>query len=242
MYTKEQRQSIVAKAKKMGWGAHVLAKFCEDTLGVGPNDMTETQAAVLIKTMDRFEAKQGGPLSKVTERQINAIMALGRVLGWNSEQIRTKALDTYGVPPDMLTKADASALIGELQNSAVTSEAKPKPEENVAEVTQSSEVVRKGKPAEKDPDRVSLEPVEVYLGDGNAEVGFTRTLRLAGGDYNAVVIGASVHVGLRCNQDDITVRAALSKARQIADAAVGKDMETMQRRLDSLVASLPSKR
>lgn len=58
------------------------------------------------------------PAARLTERQLNAIMAIGRTLGWTSEALRQRALDNYGVPPNELSRQDASAFIGELQQIA----------------------------------------------------------------------------------------------------------------------------
>ena len=55
------------------------------------------------------------PAVKLTERQLNAIMAIGRALGWPAEALRRKSLDDYGVPPHELSQVDASDFIGELQ-------------------------------------------------------------------------------------------------------------------------------
>jgi hypothetical protein len=63
------------------------------------------------------------PGATLTERQLNAIMAIGRTLGWTSEALRQRALDVYGVPPNELSRQDASAFIGELQQIATKSAA-----------------------------------------------------------------------------------------------------------------------
>jgi len=62
--------------------------------------------------------KNGGG-GQVTERQLNAIMAIGRTLGWSSEAIRQRAIELYGDPPNQLSKDDASLFIGDLQKIAV---------------------------------------------------------------------------------------------------------------------------
>lgn len=51
----------------------------------------------------------------LTERQFNAIMAIGRALGWTTDALRDRAIESHGVPVRELSKADASAFIGELQ-------------------------------------------------------------------------------------------------------------------------------
>lgn len=56
-----------------------------------------------------------GSPAAMTERQLKAIFAIGRNLGWSPDVLRQHSIDAFGVPPDELTKADASALIDELQ-------------------------------------------------------------------------------------------------------------------------------
>jgi hypothetical protein len=70
-------------------------------------------------------ASAGGakPGATLTERQLNAIMAIGRTLGWTSEALRQRALDVYGVPPNELSRQNASDFIGELQQIATKSAA-----------------------------------------------------------------------------------------------------------------------
>jgi hypothetical protein len=55
----------------------------------------------------------------VTDRQLNAIMAIGRSLGWSSEALRQHSIDSFKVPVNQLTAADASILIGDLQQMAL---------------------------------------------------------------------------------------------------------------------------
>lgn len=51
----------------------------------------------------------------LTERQFNAIMAIGRTLGWTTDALKERSMASYGVPVKELSKADASAFIDELQ-------------------------------------------------------------------------------------------------------------------------------
>lgn len=55
----------------------------------------------------------------LTPRQLKAIIAISRALGWRPDVLRQQALDHFGAPPDELNKSDASALIGELQQMSV---------------------------------------------------------------------------------------------------------------------------
>lgn len=52
---------------------------------------------------------------KLTERQLNAIMAISRSVGWGPDVLKQHTNDAYGCDPDDLSRADASDLIGELQ-------------------------------------------------------------------------------------------------------------------------------
>jgi len=65
---------------------------------------------------DRPQVNSKG--SMLTERQLNAIMAIGRTLGWTSEALRSRSLDVYGRGPADLTRKEASEFIGELQQIA----------------------------------------------------------------------------------------------------------------------------
>ena len=64
-----------------------------------------------------------GMPSALTNRQLKAILAIARTLGWSHDTLKQHALDAFGVPPDELTKTDASTLIGELQQMTITKEA-----------------------------------------------------------------------------------------------------------------------
>lgn len=55
-----------------------------------------------------------GPVA-LTDRQLRAIIAISRALGWSPDALRQHSLDAFGLPPDELTKTDASVFIGELQ-------------------------------------------------------------------------------------------------------------------------------
>jgi len=64
------------------------------------------------------QAQQALGPKPVTERQLNAILAISRSLGWASETVRQHAIDGWGVPPNQLTMKQASELIGDLQGIA----------------------------------------------------------------------------------------------------------------------------
>jgi hypothetical protein len=90
-----------------------LKKACS-LLGMGLHLYADSTAAE-----DRGEAgvtrSAVGSPAAMTERQLKAIFAIGRSLGWSPDVLRQHSIDAFGVPPDELTKADASALIDELQ-------------------------------------------------------------------------------------------------------------------------------
>jgi recombination protein RecT len=64
----------------------------------------------------------GGAL---TERQLNAINAMSRSLGWTRDVLRQHCIDSFEVGPEELTHADASAFIVELQKLAVRVDDRP---------------------------------------------------------------------------------------------------------------------
>jgi hypothetical protein len=51
----------------------------------------------------------------LTSSQLNAIMAIARSRGLSADDLRQRSVDAFGVVPDALSKADASALITELK-------------------------------------------------------------------------------------------------------------------------------
>jgi hypothetical protein len=68
-------------------------------------------------------APRAAASSTVTERQLRAMAAIGRTLGWTQESLAQRAVEAYKVPPSELSRVDASAFIGELQQLATKSAA-----------------------------------------------------------------------------------------------------------------------
>ena len=56
---------------------------------------------------------------KLTDRQLTAIQAIARSLGWTQETLNQHCLNTFSAPPDELIKADASSLINELRQISI---------------------------------------------------------------------------------------------------------------------------
>lgn len=77
------------------------------------------KAAPALPPKEEPEPKKRSTGPGITERQLNAIMAIGRSLGWSSESLRQHSIDSFEVPPNQLTKADASEFIGDLQQIAI---------------------------------------------------------------------------------------------------------------------------
>lgn len=76
-----------------------------------------TDARSMVEQDEREENMSSslGTPSALIDRQLRAIVAVSRALGWSPDSVRQHALDAFGVPPDELTKMDASVFIGELQ-------------------------------------------------------------------------------------------------------------------------------
>jgi hypothetical protein len=51
----------------------------------------------------------------LTERQLNAIMAISRSVGWSYDVLQQHTNDAYGRAPEELSRSEASDLIGQLQ-------------------------------------------------------------------------------------------------------------------------------
>lgn len=59
----------------------------------------------------------------LTERQLNAINAIARSLGWSPDKLSQHSEDGYGAVPEHLSKSQASEFIGELQKLVTRSAA-----------------------------------------------------------------------------------------------------------------------
>ena len=59
------------------------------------------------------------PLYRLTDRQLTAILAISRALGWSKTALSRHTTETFGANPDELTKSDASSLITELRQMSV---------------------------------------------------------------------------------------------------------------------------
>ena len=53
---------------------------------------------------------------RLTQKQLSAIWALARKAGYSSDEVRRRTFESFGVRPEHLLKADASALIGDLSD------------------------------------------------------------------------------------------------------------------------------
>lgn len=85
------------------------------------------------------------------------------------------------------------------------------------------------------PTKTEFVATDILLGDGNAEVGRGISMRMAGGDFNAIVLGTTAEVKIRCNQDDDTIQQAFNTCIKLANQAI-KDYEPkMKRVLENLV-------
>ena len=52
---------------------------------------------------------------RLTQKQLSAVWAIARRLGMSTEDVRERCTSAYGLLPEFLSRADASALIAELQ-------------------------------------------------------------------------------------------------------------------------------
>lgn len=85
------------------------------------------------------------------------------------------------------------------------------------------------------PQKTDVIPVEILLGDGNAEVERSMAMRLAAGDYNAVVLTTSASVRIKCNQDEETIEKAFKTCEKLAIQAVKDYHPLMEKTLRKLV-------
>jgi hypothetical protein len=54
---------------------------------------------------------------RLTQRQLAAIWSIGRALGVNTEEVRRRSTEIYGVGPEQLSKSDASAFISRMKEA-----------------------------------------------------------------------------------------------------------------------------
>jgi hypothetical protein len=85
------------------------------------------------------------------------------------------------------------------------------------------------------PTKSEIVPTDILLGDGNAEAGREFSMRIAGGNYNAIVLGTTASVKIRCNQDDESINHALKACEKIIKKSISEYKPRMQAMLDDLV-------
>jgi hypothetical protein len=85
------------------------------------------------------------------------------------------------------------------------------------------------------PTKTEIVPTDILLGDGNAEAGREFSMRIAGGDYNAVVLSTTASVKIRCNQDDESIDHALKACEKIIKKTIADYKPKMQAMLEELV-------
>lgn len=119
--TDEQLALMRSLGRQAGVEEEAIRARCLEEYGAQPELVTQAQADEVIGRLRKRASERSGPPdgSRLSERQLNAIMAIGRTLGWTADALRQRSMDIYGVPPNELSKADASAFIGELQQQAV---------------------------------------------------------------------------------------------------------------------------
>ena len=62
--------------------------------------------------------ESGNGKARITNRQLNYIVSLGKNIGWNSKDLDEEAIKTFGVKLPFLTVKDASAFIESLKGMA----------------------------------------------------------------------------------------------------------------------------
>jgi len=90
------------------------------------------------------------------------------------------------------------------------------------------------------PTKTEIVATDILLGDGNAEAGREFSMRVAGGDYNAVVLGTTASVKIRCNQDDESIILALKSCERIIKKTIAEYKPKMQAMLRDLVTESES--
>jgi hypothetical protein len=111
-------------ASLFGVGLHLYVAATGESGDTSAVDTTAVPVSAVPRSGSRGSEKRpvevplAATPSALTERQLNAITAIGRNLGWTSEMLRQRAIDAFGAPPHELTRADASTFIDELKQEA----------------------------------------------------------------------------------------------------------------------------
>lgn len=106
-------------AEGIAWQVKMWAKGDQfvSQIFVTALDTSMTMAIRNCLRMIRDRPSKG--LALLTDRQLKAIMAIGRSLGWRTNDLNNQSQTYFGCEISKLTKADASSLIHALQMEAL---------------------------------------------------------------------------------------------------------------------------
>lgn len=117
-YKSAQSDALKKAASLFGLGLYLSKK--EEDVNHGAESRSQgrsqSQRTQRPSKSESSERRSGGSSGgTLTGRQLNAVNAIGRALGWTSEDLVEHCIESYGVGPAELCKSDASDFIHELQ-------------------------------------------------------------------------------------------------------------------------------
>lgn len=116
---RKETGEIVCLADDLKAAATDSLKKCASFLGVGLHLYSEAPKANGSSSNGngRGNGHAGDDKSRLTSRQLSAIVSIGKERGLERDALQEMSLERYSRRLEFLTKADASALIDELKNS-----------------------------------------------------------------------------------------------------------------------------
>jgi hypothetical protein len=123
--TSTQTGEVVSLADDLKAAATDALKKASTMLGVGlglysdpPQDDAKPAPSTSRAASRSTAPRNGGNRNdRLTQRQLAAIWSMGRALGIGSDEMKRRTAEVYGVPPEQLSRADASTFIGDLQEA-----------------------------------------------------------------------------------------------------------------------------
>jgi hypothetical protein len=115
--TSRETGEVIGVADDLKSASSDCLKRAARLLGVGLHLYSDDTSATANGDNGHRRSKgngNGARRDRLTQKQLSAIWGMGRSLGLNADQIRQRSVDTFGVVPEHLGKADASSFISTL--------------------------------------------------------------------------------------------------------------------------------
>lgn len=128
-FSNAEAMAFKRAAAKFGVGLDLYRKDSQNAPQRAPQARTETVPVRQIDQLkptfdtapdegDDFDRIPSGNGSAASEKQVNAIYAIGKaVKHWSNQQVEDRCVEVFGVVPNQLTKQEASQFIKQLQEA-----------------------------------------------------------------------------------------------------------------------------